>query len=187
MVHRNLSKFDEDALKWGDLWRKGISQLVVLRSHLSCIADLKEKYNIRITFQQFNEFLLHSRWEIKLVEHILESNSQCDLERTLNQFVMPFLNANGISSDELVWAELQKSKYSDESKIVLVFVLLKIVIRRKLLCWILFDWLTNHGQNHCKSLSHRSSWQILINNFICLRKTIHCTSTTHVTFKVHSQ
>ena len=37
-----------------------------------------------------------------------------------NQFVMPFLNANGISSDELVWAELQKSKYSDESKIVLI-------------------------------------------------------------------
>lgn len=120
MVHRDLSKFDEDALKWGDLWRKGISQLVVLRSHLSCIADLKEKYNIRITFQQFNEFLLHSRWEVKLVEHILESNSQCDLERTLNQFAMPFLNTNGISSDELVWAELQKSKYSDESKIVLI-------------------------------------------------------------------
>ena len=55
-----------------------------------------------------------------MVEHILESNSQCDLERTLNQFVMPFLNANGISSDEVVWAELQKSKYSDESKIVLI-------------------------------------------------------------------
>ena len=50
------------------------------------------------------------------------------------------------------------------------FVLLKIVIRRKLLCWTLFDLLTNHGQNHCKSLSHRSSWLILINNFICLRK-----------------
>lgn len=120
MIHRDLSTFDENAVKPGDLWRKGISQLVVLRSHLYCIADLKEKYNIRITFKQFNEFLLHSRWEIKLVEHILETKAQCDLEQTLNQFVMPFLNANGISTDELVWTELQKPKYSDESKIVLI-------------------------------------------------------------------
>ena len=46
---------------------------------------------------------------VKLVEHILESDSPCDLETTVNQFAMPFLNANGISSDELVLAELQKS------------------------------------------------------------------------------
>ena len=55
-----------------------------------------------------------------MVEHILELNSQCDLERTLNQFVMPFLTSNGIPTDDLVWTELQKPKYNDESKIVLI-------------------------------------------------------------------
>ena len=66
------------------------------------LLQLEEKYNLKISFKNLNEYKTQPRWQLALVEDKLSTCQQSDLEQMLTNFVVPFLQVNCIDSDPVI-------------------------------------------------------------------------------------
>ena len=65
------------------------------------LAELKEKYAISVTFDDFNTLLLSPIWQLELVRLKISTAKPNEIDALLNKFVTPFLLANCQNADAL--------------------------------------------------------------------------------------
>lgn len=121
LVESNLQvqeEFQEQETK-----RPSIRILSELKSCMVNLLQLEEKYNLKISFENLNEYKSQPRWQLALVEDKLSTCQQSDLEQMLNNFVIPFLQVNCIDSDPVIIKELESDRWSVDSKLSLIKVL----------------------------------------------------------------
>ena len=81
--------------------RNGVKVLQTMKNQLSTLAELKEKYAISVTFDDFNTLLLSPIWQLELVRSKISSAKPNEIGALLNKFVTPFLLANCQNADSL--------------------------------------------------------------------------------------
>ena len=103
MVEKTLT-YSSDSIKFSRVShsRNGIKVLQTMKNQLSTLAELKEKYAISVTFDDFNTLLLSPIWQLGLVRSKISTAKPNEIEALLNKFVTPFLLANCQNADGLL-------------------------------------------------------------------------------------
>jgi len=95
----------------------GVKVLQSMKNQLTTLVELKENYDVTVSFKDFNNLLLNPIWQLELISMKISSAKQSEIEPLLTKFVTPFLSANCRNGDDIFVEELAKAKWNTDVKI----------------------------------------------------------------------